>query len=180
MRVAPLPADQWDEAVDKALRMMPEDRRNPADAGNAVSTFVNHPDLTRSYLTFSFYLLMRSTLPPRLRELAVLRVAHLTGCAYEWNEHLAIGSDAGLSEDDIAALQRGEAGDEFDHTVLSAVDELLEHTRISDNTWAALSEAFDTRQLMDFVFTVGGYHMLAMALNTFGVEPANVESTEEN
>ena len=27
----------------------------------------------------------------------------------------------------------------------------------------------DKRQLMDFVFTIGGYHMLAMALNTFGV-----------
>ena len=38
-------------------------------------------------------------------------------------------------------------------------------------TWAALGEKFDTKQLMDFVFTIGGYHMLAMALNTFGVEP---------
>ncbi|WP_370329460.1 carboxymuconolactone decarboxylase family protein [Mycolicibacterium hippocampi] len=180
MRVAPLPADQWDDAVDKALRMMPEELRNPANAGNAVSTFVNHPDLTRSYLSFSFYLLTRSTLPARLRELAVLRIAHLTGCAYEWSEHLVIGGNAGLSADDIAALQRGEAADEFDRTVLSAVDELLEQTRIADRTWAALSEVFDTRQLMDFVFTVGGYHMLAMALNTFGVEPANVESTEEN
>jgi hypothetical protein len=28
---------------------------------------------------------------------------------------------------------------------------------------------------MDFVFTIGGYHMLAMALNTFGVEPKDVE-----
>lgn len=171
MRVAPLPADQWDEAVDKALRLMPEELRNPTDAGNAVSTFVNHPDLTRAYFNFSFYLLTRSTLAPRLRELAVLRVAHLTSCAYEWNEHVVMGKSTGLSEDDIAALQRGEADDEFDRTVLSAVDELVAHTRISDETWAALGREFDTRQLMDFVFTVGGYHMLAMALNTFGVEP---------
>jgi hypothetical protein len=42
---------------------------------------------------------------------------------------------------------------------------------MSDATWAALGECWDTRQLMDFVFTVGGCHMLAMALNTFGVEP---------
>ena len=180
MRVAPLPADLWDEAVDKALRLMPEERRNPSAAGNAISTFVNHPDLTRSYLTFSFYLLTRSTLAPRLRELAVLRIAHLTSCAYEWDEHLVIGKNAGLSEDDIAALQEGEAADDFDRTVLAAVDELVDQTRISDDTWAALGEELDKRQLMDFVFTVGGYHMLAMALNTFGVEPATVESTEEN
>lgn len=171
MRVAPLPAAEWDDAVLTALRMMPEERRNPAAAGNAISTFVNHPDLTRSYLTFSFYLLTRSTLAPRLRELAVLRVAHLTACAYEWDEHVAMGQREGLTEDDIAALQRGEAANEFDRTVLAAVDELVENTRITDQTWAALAERFDKRQLMDFVFTIGGYHMLAMALNTFGVEP---------
>jgi alkylhydroperoxidase family enzyme len=151
--------------------MMPEERRNPAAAGNAIATFVNHPDLTRSYLTFSFYLLTRSTLAPRLRELAVLRIAHLASCAYEWDEHVAIGQREGLSLDDIAALQRGEAADEFDQTVLTAVDELVEKTRITDETWAALGERMDEKQLMDFVFTVGGYHMLAMALNTFGVEP---------
>jgi hypothetical protein len=40
VRVAPLPADQWDDAVLGALRLMPEERRNPVDAGNAVATFV--------------------------------------------------------------------------------------------------------------------------------------------
>ncbi|TPG33129.1 carboxymuconolactone decarboxylase family protein [Mycolicibacterium hodleri] len=171
MRLPPLPADEWDDAVLGALRMMPEERRNPAAAGNAISTFVNHPDLTRSYLTFSFYLLTRSTLPPRLRELAVLRIAHLTSCAYEWDEHVAIGQKEGLTVDDIAALQLGEAADPFDALVLTAVDELVTNTRLSDESWGALGERWDKRQLMDFVFTVGGYHMLAMALNTFGVEP---------
>jgi 4-carboxymuconolactone decarboxylase len=171
VRLPPLPADEWDADVLGALRMMPEERRNPVAAGNAISTLVNHPDLTRSYLTFSFYLLTRSTLSPRLRELAVLRVAHLTACAYEWDEHVTIGKRAGLTEDDIAGLQHGEATDEFDGTVLTAVDELVRKTRMSDATWAALGERMDKRQLMDFVFTVGGYHMLAMALNTFGVEP---------
>jgi 4-carboxymuconolactone decarboxylase len=180
VRVAPLPADQWDDAVHAALRMMPEERRNPVAAGNAVSTFVNHPDLTRSYLTFSFYLLTRSTLAPRLRELAVLRIAHLTSCAYEWDEHVVIGKNTGLTDHDIAALQRGDADDEFDRTILAAVDELAEATRISDATWAALSTRFDKRELMDFVFTVGGYHMLAMALNTFGVQPAAATSKKEN
>jgi 4-carboxymuconolactone decarboxylase len=171
VRVAPLPADEWDDAVHAALRMMPEQRRNPVAAGNAIATFVNHPELTRSYLTFSFYLLTRSTLAPRLRELAVLRIAHLTSCAYEWDEHVAIGKKEGLTDAEIHALRRGEAADEFDRTVLTAVAELVAQTRITDETWAALGERLDKRELMDFVFTVGGYHMLAMALNTFGVEP---------
>ncbi len=171
MRLPPLPADEWDDAVLGALRMMPEERRNPAGAGNAISTFVNHPDLTRSYLVFSFYLLMKSTLPPRLRELAILRVAHLTSCAYEWDEHCEIGRQAGLTTDEIDALRSGAAADDLDRAVLTAVDELVEHARMTDRSWTTLGERLDKRQLMDFVFTVGGYHLLAMALNTFGVEP---------
>ena len=93
---------------------------------------------------------------------------------------LAGGADDAGDLTDIAALQQGKAADEFDQTILTAVDELVKQTEISDATWAALSEKFDTKQLMDFLFTIGGYHMLAMALNTFGVEPAASTSTKEN
>ncbi|MCV7423172.1 carboxymuconolactone decarboxylase family protein [Mycobacterium yunnanensis] len=171
MRIPPLPAAEWDDAVLGALRMMPEERRNPTAAGNAIGTLVNHPDLTRPFLNFSFYLLMRSSLDARIREMAILRVAHRTSCAYEWDEHVEIGTDAGLTADDIAAVQQVDAAHGFDRTVFAAADELVDDARISDGTWAALSERLDKHQLMDFVFTVGGYHMLAMALNTFGVEP---------
>jgi 4-carboxymuconolactone decarboxylase len=171
VNLPPLAPENWDDEVLHALRMIPEERRNPVDAGNALATFVHHPELTRAYLGFSFYLLRRSTLEPRLRELAVLRVAHLCACAYEWDEHVAIGQAAGLSPEDIDALQRGEAAGDVDRLVLTAADELVEQTKMSDATWAALGQHLDKRQLMDFVFTVGGYQLLAMALNTFGVEP---------
>ena len=92
MRVPPLPADQWDEAVDHALAgMLPEERRNPADAGNILATLVRHPDLTRAFLRFNVHLLFSSTLPPRLRELAILRVAHRHHCDYEWVHHVKHG-----------------------------------------------------------------------------------------
>ncbi len=55
--------------------------------------------------------------------------------------------------------------------MLAGVDELWTIRVCPTQSWAALGERMDKRQLMDFVFTVGGYHMLAMALNTFGVEP---------
>ncbi|HYB37120.1 MAG TPA: carboxymuconolactone decarboxylase family protein [Mycobacterium sp.] len=171
MRLTPLPADQWDEAVRHALAgMLPEERRNPRDAGNLLATLVRHPELTRAFLRFSSYLLSGSTLPPRVRELTILRVAHRRGCAYEWSHHVAIGKKAGLSDADIAVVQSGDPNDEFDRVVLNAVDELDEKTNLSDQTWAALSQHLDEQQRMDLIFTIGGYTALAMALNTFGVE----------
>ena len=76
----------------------------------------------------------------------------------------------GITDDQIAAVRRGEASDTFDQTVLTAVDELDDKSQLSDETWAALGERLDDRQRMDFVFTVGCYTLLAMAFNTFGVQ----------
>lgn len=171
MRLSPLPADQWDDAARHAVAgMLPQERRNPRDAGNLLATLVHHPELTRAFLRFSSYLLTSSTLPPRVREQAILRVAHRRGCAYEWEHHVKIAKLAGLSDADIAAARSGDAADEFDRAVLGAVDELDEKSNLSDHTWAALSERLDERQRMDLIFTIGGYTALAMALNTFGVE----------
>jgi hypothetical protein len=85
-------------------------------------------------------------------------------------QHVKMGLREGLTEDDIAGVQRGDAADAFDATVLRAVDELLDSYNLSDATWAALGERFDKRQRMDFVFTVGCYVTVSMALKTFGVE----------
>lgn len=179
MRVPPLPAEQWDDAVDHALSgMLPPERRNPAAAGNLLSTLVRHPKLTRSFLRFNNHLLFSSPLPARTREVAVLRVAHLSDCEYEWRHHVAMGRDTGLSDDDIEAIRRGEASDELDRAVIAAVDELDDNWTVTDATWAALAAHLDERQLMDLVFTIGCYGALAMAINTFGVVPDH-ETTQE-
>jgi 4-carboxymuconolactone decarboxylase len=171
VRLPPLPADQWDDAVDKALAvMLPKERRTPENASNILATFVHHPELIKEFLKFNVHLLFRSTLPARERELAILRVAHRTDSEYEWFQHVKMGLREGLTEGDIAALQRGEAADDFDRTILTGVDELMDSYELSDATWAALGDRFDARQRMDFVFTIGCYITVAMALKTFGVE----------
>lgn len=165
MRLPPLPADQWDEATHKALSAM----RN-AESNNALSTLAHHPALAKAFLRFNVHLLTSSTLPPRVRELAILRVAHRRDCAYEWSHHVRMAKDEGITDDEIAAVRRGEAGDEFDRAVIAGVDELEEKSQLSDETWSALGQRLDDQQRMDFVFTVGCYAALAMAFNTFGVQ----------
>jgi AhpD family alkylhydroperoxidase len=174
MRLQPLPADQWDEAVLRSLSvMLPPERCNPQEASNALATFVNHPALTKAFLRFNVHLLFSSTLPPRIRELAILRVAHRRDCAYEWSHHVDLAKAEGISDDEIAAVRRGPdawAAEAFERAVITGVDELDEKSQLSDATWVALGERLDDRQRMDYIFTVGCYTMLAMAFNTFGVE----------
>lgn len=175
MRLQPLPADQWDEATRQALSAM-----RGADTNNALSTFAHHPALAKAFLRFNVHLLMSSTLPARIRELAILRVAHRRDCAYEWSHHVRMAKDEGITDDQIAAVKRGEAADPFDRSVISAVDELEEYSQLSDQTWAALGERLNDQQRMDFIFTVGCYALLAMAFNTFGVELENAAPAANN
>lgn len=172
MRLPPLPADQWDDRTRAAFRaLLPRERRNPEGAGQAMGPLARHPDLTEAFLGFSVYLLFRTTLPPRVRELAILRIAHRRHSAYEWFHHVHIARDAGLTDADIEAVTRGEAADDFDRVVLTAVDELDEQSTLSDRTWTALTERLDEKQCMDLIFTIGGYLLMSLAFNTFGVEP---------
>jgi alkylhydroperoxidase family enzyme len=134
--------------------------------------------LAKAFLRFNVHLLYSSTLPPRIRELAILRVAHRRDCRYEWTHHVPLAKEAGLRDDEIAAVRRGPDGwaaGEFERAVLTGVDELDEKSQLSDETWAALGERLNDRQRMDFVFTVGCYTLLAMAFNTFGVQVENAE-----
>ena len=58
-----------------------------------------------------------------------------------------------------------------DAALIRATDELLSSWTVSESTWEELAAALDERQLMDLVFTVGAYALLAMAFNAFGVRP---------
>ncbi|BCO45143.1 carboxymuconolactone decarboxylase family protein [Mycobacterium intracellulare] len=175
MRLRPLPADQWDEATQQALSAMRE-----ADTNNALSTLAHHPALAKAFLRFNVHLLTSSTLPPRIRELAILRVAHRRQSAYEWSHHVRMAKEEGVTEDQIAAVQRGEGLDAFDQAVITGVDELDEKSELSDHTWATLGERLNDQQRMDFVFTVGCYALLAMAFNTFGVQPEHATTAANN
>lgn len=173
MRVPPLPAEQWDDDKVQAViaKATSPGRRAPGASGNAIATLVQHPDLAGAYLPFSAYLLTGSTLPPALRELAILRVAHRADCAYEWTHHVPMGRSAGLTDAEIETARTGDTADELHRLLLSAVDDLYDHTTISEPMWQGLARFLERRQLMDLVFTVGGYLTLAMGLNSFEVAP---------
>lgn len=140
---------------------------------NIFRTLAHHPDLMKRWLVFGNHVLGKNTLSPRDREIAILRVGALCRAGYEWAQHVRIGLDCGLSEAEIEAIKEGPdaAGwSDAERAVLRATDELVDDAFVSDATWSALSEHYDTHQLMDLVFTVGQYNLVSMALNTLGVQ----------
>jgi alkylhydroperoxidase family enzyme len=180
-RIPPLPPEQWSDDVREAIAALrPPDvkhqmpRRKGGSKGlNVLGTFARHPTLMRAYHTFNGHILFTSTLTPRQRELLILRVASVRDAAYEWEQHVVIAREVGLDDVDIARIVDGPDASgwlSIDAAMLRAVDELLRDAMVADATWGVLAETLDEQQLMDLVFTVGAYDLLAMAMRSFGMQ----------
>ena len=123
------------------------------------------------FLSFNNHVATASSLSARVRELLILRVSWLRRSEYEFIQHVVLGKRAGLSDAEIERIQFGADApgwDPMDAELIRAVDELHAHAKILDATWQRLSPHFSTTELMDLVFAVGCYEILAMAFNTFG------------
>jgi len=167
-RLTPLASHEWNDEQRELLT-----RGNPPRVLNVFATLIRHQDLYRRWMPFANHVLFKSSLPPRERELAILRIGWLCRSGYEFHQHTRIGKEAGLSDAEIERLQSASDASgwtEAEAALLRAVDELHGDQFISDATWQRLCKHYDTRQVIDLVFAVGQYMMVSMALNSFGVQ----------
>lgn len=181
-RVDPIPVDEWPPEMGAALAALvppnPKVALPSRDPGrpkglNALGLFAHHPELATAYNHFNGHVLFASTITPRQRELLILRVALLRDSDYEWAQHAVLAGDADIEAAELEAVRSGPGAanwSSFEAALLTAADELVLDGCLSEATWETLSGGFDVGQLMDVVFTVGAYDLLAMAFNTFGVE----------
>lgn len=166
-RIAPLLSPELNPVERGALGAHADRRPLP----NLFATLARHPQLAAAYIPFGTYIMAESTLAARDRQLVILRVALRTDCAYEFLHHARI-AEPDLTEADMARVVDGpDAGwSGRDSALLQCVDELIDHAMIADGTWSELADVLDDHQLMDLVFTIGTYTLLAGALNSFGVD----------
>lgn len=169
-RIQPLPESEW---TDEQRLMAEPLKARYGMVFNVLKTLMHHMPLLQSWNGLAGYLMTESSLSPRYRELLIMRVAWLTQSEYEWGQHVLMSQAAGLTGEDHQRIQAGPAGEGWspiERALLQAADELLDAKCISDATWQELAATFSHQQLMDAIFTVGQYSMLAMALKSMGVE----------
>jgi 4-carboxymuconolactone decarboxylase len=166
-RIPALDPPDWTPAI----RAMLDPAGNGRPVANVYRTYAQHPALYVPRQTLSEYIRTGSTLTPRVREMLILRIGYLCQSAYEWAAHARAGRGAGLTDDEIGRIAAGPAAGwaADDAALLQAVDDLFNDDRVAPATWARLATRFDKNQLLDVLITAGGYRMVSMSLNTFGV-----------
>ncbi|MGE0388294.1 MAG: carboxymuconolactone decarboxylase family protein [Gammaproteobacteria bacterium] len=114
-----------------------------------------------------------SNLPPLLRELAILRVGHLSRSRYEVHQHEGLCRNLGFAQDKIAGTARGaDAGcyDAVERAVLAFTDDVVANVRAGDATLAEVRRHLTDNQVADLMVAIGTYMMVSRLLETFGVD----------
>jgi alkylhydroperoxidase family enzyme len=141
---------------------------------NIFLTLGRNPRLFGAWLAFASQLMPRGGLPRRDTELVILRVAWNTRTRYEWDHHVRLGREAGLSLAEIERVPEGpgaEGWTERQAALLGATDELHAEGRLGEDAWSALASHLDEKLMIEFCFLVGHYEMLAMTISSLGIQP---------
>ncbi|MFD2472526.1 carboxymuconolactone decarboxylase family protein [Amycolatopsis silviterrae] len=160
-RITPLALDEMDPEHRKLAKL---------GADTVIQVLARAPEVMQASGTLGAYLLSQGKLHPRIRELAILRVALRCDAPYEWANHAPAALGGGATEAEIAALSDPDAvWPSEDDAVLRAVDELCANVFVSDETWADLAATRDHAEIIEILFLVGYYRMMAGFLNSAGV-----------
>jgi 4-carboxymuconolactone decarboxylase len=110
------------------------------------------------------------TFDARMRELIILRVAHLQASPYELGQHVPLARSAGLTDQQIDATMG--AGDldkagfgRADRVALDVVTELCSTHRLSDESFAAAHAIFGDEAFTELLMIISCYYGLALVLN---------------
>ena len=122
----------------------------------------------------------RTSLPPRLSELAILVTGRACNSPFEWYAHRIEAEKAGVEPEILEALLERrwpEALSAQDAVVVRFALELNEHKSVSDVTYAQALERFGPKSVVELTALVGYYTMVAMTLNAHEIPlPEGVQS----
>lgn len=165
------------EAAAEIRPILERQERDGGEVLNLHRALANAPGVLRNFMRLGNSLLLHGMLPPRLRELAILRVARLTAARYEWAHHLPIALRAGVTQAEVEAIAAWESAPVFGETeraVLRYVDEVTLHIRVPAPVFEALRACLSEGEVVELTMVAGYWGMVARLLEALevDVEPA--------
>lgn len=168
------------------LEMTPETPDNPvlaeifdgvkargSDLPNLYRVLGASPVMLKAWIDFAWSLRLDANSPRGLRELIIMRGAHLSGVAYEWAHHWPMAIKAGVSEDKLHALKDWQGSDLYsanERAVLQMADEVAKGPGASEATIAALSEVFAPSEVVELTLTASFYVCVSRLLTSLDVD----------
>lgn len=137
------------------------------------TTLGRQRSLFRAWLRFAGAMMLRGSINRHETEIVILRVAHLRRCDYEIDHHIRLGERAGVNAALVQRIFEGPSAEglsERQRVLLAAVDDLVVHKDIHDETWAALRARYSTAQIVELCLLVGHYELLATTIKALRID----------
>ncbi|HZA41754.1 MAG TPA: carboxymuconolactone decarboxylase family protein [Actinomycetota bacterium] len=149
------------------------------DPGAIVATLAHVPELLETTAPFLASIYGPSALPPRLKEIVVLRTSALQDCRYCVETHTVVALDSGLSRDEVLDLcDERDIGDLFDdareRAVLAWVDRVARGPGIpSDGVANDLRAHFSDAEIVEITMVAAATLMLNRFCTPLGLPTAS-------
>jgi AhpD family alkylhydroperoxidase len=131
------------------------------------------PTVIRPWLALGGTLLASLELSARRRELAILTVAHVGRCRYEWVQHETIAAASGVTAEEIAAIAHDAAAAVFgpaDAAVVRLAAEAVSDVEVSAEAIAAARAELGDRQTVELLCLAGYYVATAIVARSIGID----------
>lgn len=109
-----------------------------------------------------------TSMPAKLRELAIILVARDWNSEFEWQAHRAAAAQAGLDGSIIQAIAEGRRPENLapeEAVIYNFATEVLKTRQASDATFAAAKKQLGESGVVDLMGLMGWYQLVAMMLN---------------
>jgi 4-carboxymuconolactone decarboxylase len=135
-------------------------------------TLLNSAPLAEGWEKLLTAIRNRSSLPPDVRELAILRVAVLNRAPFELEAHVPHARRAGISDEKIRALEAQHIGDPFDdaeRAVLAFADAMTRDVQVADAVYEPIARRFDAQGVVELTATIAAYNMVSRFLEALRI-----------
>ena len=165
---------------------LPSDDQLPADIRDTLANLppvnvfrmmANAPASFHGFLQLAGSILMQSEFDARKREIAILRVAHVTRSSYEWTQHHRLALQIGVTQEEIDRIRVDgpvQGLDEESLLLCRVAEEISRDIRLSDEALGAILTRYGVRQATELILCCSYFNMLSRFLESTRVE---LEST---
>lgn len=172
-RLPPLPIEQRTERqqtlLDEMSMVVVDGVRKPRETRASLEILIRHAELYKAHVDVAQKYLSDCEMDIRDRELAILRVAWLSQAPFEWGAHVKIAKRSGVTSEEIQRIIEGSSASAWtqrDRALVRAMEDLHVDSMISDETWAALSQFYNDKKLIELVILAGQYKTVAYYQNS--------------
>ncbi|HYZ88203.1 MAG TPA: hypothetical protein VE620_02800 [Myxococcales bacterium] len=173
-RMPPIPLEKYTLAQKQAVRELATERQRPVVG--AFVPLLRSPDLMLATKAVGDYLRLKTVLPPRIEELAVLLVCREWTQQVAWQMHYPRAIEAGLRREIADAIADGRRPSDLARDEQAAYDlstEVLHNKRVSDETYRRAVAAFGEQGVVELLSVNGYYVLLATVMNGVRTAPTN-------